>query len=106
MTLMVVYCKRPLAPINGTCEETQYVCFQEIKPIPRPVCYRSRSPCLYLNILMSVYVFDSRFQCISSSALILKPFAYETSELFYWTNRFLQRQVYICGNRFLWSCRR
>src|SRR5215213_1749065 len=93
MTLLVVYCKRPLAPTNGTCEETQSVCFQEIKPIPRPVCYRFCSPCLYLNILMSVYVFDSRFQRISSSALILKPFAYETSELFSRTTGLHLRQL-------------
>jgi hypothetical protein len=31
---------------------------------------------------MCVYVFDSRFQRISSSALILKPFVYEIFELF------------------------
>jgi hypothetical protein len=82
MTLMAVSCKRRFVSKDGTCEETESVCFWEIKLIARLACYRSFSPCLYLNISMSVYFLDSMFRRISYSALILKPFEYETFEMF------------------------
>ena len=100
MTLMAVSCKRRFVPTEGTCEETESVCFQEIKPIARllvshPVLHAcsSISRCLYVFL-------DSRFWRISYSALIRKLFAYETFETF---ETFLLNRSFSPATRSTWA---